>query len=322
MTKDIEFTAQNIQYNWRKRRVDSDRDTAPESLWHYTDGAGLMGILESEKLWATSTRFLNDVNEIEYGLGIAKDATEEILAGQQWQPHTVSLLKKMMGAKGMNLPGFLSARSEIYVACFCEERDLLSQWRAYGGPNTFGGYALKFQPKAGPHVWVEHLGSTDIRLEKVIYDREVQIELIKELLTPLTKLYDDTPSEEQMASVVESFREGLLEFSTFCKHPSFQEEKEWRIVYSRGNSSEHPAIEYRNSHGLIVPFVSLRLPDSQVENNDLQQNIEFLPMPITEVLVGPSPDPDLKKIGLWQFLRSSSTFQNVEITGTDSPLRV
>jgi len=39
------------------------RWSVPELLYHYTDSAGLQGILESRTLWATDIRYLNDETE-------------------------------------------------------------------------------------------------------------------------------------------------------------------------------------------------------------------------------------------------------------------
>ena len=35
----------------------------PATLYHYTDLSGFMGIVRSGQIWATDTRFLNDVTE-------------------------------------------------------------------------------------------------------------------------------------------------------------------------------------------------------------------------------------------------------------------
>ena len=36
------------------------------NLWHYTTSGGLMGILESQRLWATDYRHLNDSSELNH----------------------------------------------------------------------------------------------------------------------------------------------------------------------------------------------------------------------------------------------------------------
>jgi hypothetical protein len=43
-------------------------DFQPEQIvWHYTNGAGLVGILQSATLYATQVASLNDVRETKYG---------------------------------------------------------------------------------------------------------------------------------------------------------------------------------------------------------------------------------------------------------------
>jgi hypothetical protein len=43
------------------------RPALPESLFHYTDAAGLQGILKSRQIWATDCRYLNDREEMQVG---------------------------------------------------------------------------------------------------------------------------------------------------------------------------------------------------------------------------------------------------------------
>lgn len=45
----------------------------PEILYHYTDAKGLLGILNSKQIWATSYRFMNDAREFEYGFDLISD---------------------------------------------------------------------------------------------------------------------------------------------------------------------------------------------------------------------------------------------------------
>ena len=45
----------------------------PQTLCHYTDFSGLKGILETQSLWATDSRTLNDGTEEQYGFNVVKD---------------------------------------------------------------------------------------------------------------------------------------------------------------------------------------------------------------------------------------------------------
>src|SRR5262245_28776461 len=48
-----------------------------KALYHYTDLAGLQGILQNDDLWLTHSRYLNDDEEITHGYGIVKSVIEE-----------------------------------------------------------------------------------------------------------------------------------------------------------------------------------------------------------------------------------------------------
>ena len=48
---------------------------APETLHHYTNAAGLQGILKSKSLWASDWNFLNDRSELVYSHNLIRDFT-------------------------------------------------------------------------------------------------------------------------------------------------------------------------------------------------------------------------------------------------------
>src|SRR3989442_15987404 len=48
-----------------------------DPLYHYTDMAGLIGILDSQKLWFTHIQHLNDPTELVYGVRIATKTLED-----------------------------------------------------------------------------------------------------------------------------------------------------------------------------------------------------------------------------------------------------
>ena len=67
--------------------------TAP--LYHYTDGRGLKGILESGRVWFTDYRHLNDPSELTHGVDMARDvarglSTEADGCAQLFREHFVN----------------------------------------------------------------------------------------------------------------------------------------------------------------------------------------------------------------------------------------
>ena len=49
-------------------------------LYHYTDAKGLEGIITKKVIWASDYRFLNDANELNYGLMISSRNGEHTTA--------------------------------------------------------------------------------------------------------------------------------------------------------------------------------------------------------------------------------------------------
>lgn len=90
-------------------------------LYHYTNFAGLQGILESHKLRATYNKVLND-------------ATEQV--------HAEAVISHELAQLGISWPK-PTTQPKHFVTCFCESAKLLSMWRAYAG--NCGGYCLGFE---------------------------------------------------------------------------------------------------------------------------------------------------------------------------------
>ena len=45
----------------------------PDTLYHYTNLEGLMGIIQDKAIWATHTQYLNDTKEYTLALGLIRD---------------------------------------------------------------------------------------------------------------------------------------------------------------------------------------------------------------------------------------------------------
>jgi hypothetical protein len=116
---------------------DSDSETVPDFLWHYTDGAGALGILEGCALWATHALFMNDASE----LRLAYPLLEEALRIAEERQEGNEILRLVAAALSVMVSPTAQERDpEIYAVCFCEDGDLLSQWRGYGMVGT--GYSI------------------------------------------------------------------------------------------------------------------------------------------------------------------------------------
>jgi hypothetical protein len=75
---------------------------------------------------------------------------------------------------------------DVYVSCFCERRDQLSQWRGYS--STASGYALGFRSSC--------IGRMPGLLRRVVYDRDTQVMLVREAMNPLCQAMAGIPTSD------------------------------------------------------------------------------------------------------------------------------
>jgi hypothetical protein len=112
----------------------SRRSGSPDELFHYTSPEGLIGIIGSRSLWASDMLCLNDSSEATYAHGLIQGALD-MDNGRLLPPkHRSEFEEGLRSAFRMYSP---------FVTCFCENGDLLSQWRGYGGAGE--GFALGFR---------------------------------------------------------------------------------------------------------------------------------------------------------------------------------
>ena len=141
----------------------------PPVLYHYTTADGFLGIVETRSLWASNAAFLNDSTELVYIVSVLDEIVQELdESGDE-----VSI--RMSAFASLLRRGLTDLRAyDVYVACFCEAGDLLSQWRGY--PRDGGGYSLGFDS-----VVLDAAQS----LRRVVYDRPTQLDLVRSVLAPI-----------------------------------------------------------------------------------------------------------------------------------------
>jgi hypothetical protein len=104
-------------------------------LYHYTSGGGLLGIVDSEALWATQAQYLNDGKELGLAYDIALSLLDEF---ESRNPSGTSALRTYLNNTRHS--------AHIFIGSFSEQGDELSQWRAYG--RTGDSYSLGFDARA------------------------------------------------------------------------------------------------------------------------------------------------------------------------------
>jgi hypothetical protein len=106
----------------------------PRAFFHYTSPEGLIGIVTGTAIWASDMLSLNDASEAAYPYRLIA----EVLDAKH--PH---VSQEHIHRFKTQLTEYTFRLYAPFVVCFSEERDLLSQWRAYG--NNGEGFALAFK---------------------------------------------------------------------------------------------------------------------------------------------------------------------------------
>jgi len=298
-------------------------------LYHYTSAEGLRGIIENNELWATSAYYLNDSAEMFYGYNVLREVLDQWLKENTRTEDSITLgLARQLRSSFEDL---FEKRllKPIYIACFCEKDNLLSQWRAYG---QSGGYSIGFRvfPKIG--IFGERLTPEPniytCQWTQVEYDRTKQLAICREILYPIFAILDQPKVAHAMREVTEhpivgyqklltSTMDILLEEIVRFKSEAFKVEQEWRAVVRQrefmkqgtddGGKTPVPVC-FRTSRGMIVPYVRL-IP--------CQPNKK---LPITCLRSGPTLDKTMAGVSI-SMLLAKNGFPHLRIEGSDITVR-
>jgi hypothetical protein len=278
-------------------------------LYHYTDVLGLLGILESQRLWASNAAYLNDPTELLH----ARAVYREWLGARSDD----GIAKELLGHVQV-IDSLLEQMFHVFVACFCRKGDVLSQWRGYGSSGRGFAIGLDRQtigirtPRAAP---------INFFVARVVYDRDEQKAELSALLDPtlnaLTQMERDNGAQSartvMMARLGELQRGCLLKLVTF-KHPAYEAEEEWRAISIYERDVPAGELHFRGQGALLVPYVKLDLSPSAGHQTGR--------IPITEVIYGPTMHPQLTEKSLRLLLdKHGYPWTHTAIRGSEIPLR-
>lgn len=247
----------------------------PKTLYHYTTQTGYMGILGSQKIWATKINYLNDASEANYAIQVAKSLVDDFK--KKGFKKIETLVRFIEETEWLNLG------ADWYVSSFSEKGDLLSQWRSYCPKGS--GICLGFNRKG-----LRHLSENqDYSMIKCIYDQSTHRMLIKPILFKyiekiqnLHSAYDGgEPSSNHMINadkqLMKAFQSEFLKIAIYIKNPVFSEEREWRIIV---HEKEADGISYRQGNTMLIPYTTFMLSDENINA-------------VSEIIIGPTLHPHL-----------------------------
>jgi len=331
---DAERTFGGLHLN---ENVEQDKNGLVESklLYHYTDQAGLDGILSSGCMWATHFKFLNDLSEREHGFDIFIEALPRLKAASRdgvifsstdWDSFVTNL--------GKTLRNYFEVTSSFLISFTTDSPyeiehnksgcDRLSQWRGY----AFGkqGYCLGFD-----YAPIEEIGDRlhetiglSGSLRPCIYEDEEKIESAQQIIEPILEAYtEEIKKNSHNRSRIQPFKDPngkpmqifkarsahALFLYSLMKHASFDEEHETRLsaIFVDGVSDSN-LVQYRDGKGHRVPYIEVPI------------GIRRLDSTLKRIVVGPSEQKEQRAKEL-QFHLQQIGLSKVEVVLSKIPYR-
>ncbi len=268
------------QSNLRDFLVQHLIDHAPlpsGAIYHYTNGHGLIKIIGSGTLLASQIGCLNDSMEMTYAFDLLQERMAEAMKSGRHARVQAGFERIIQ-----RLESFRPEAMSVYVTSFTEDADSLSQWRGYAEGEA--GFAIGFDPGclAGAS---RHQASY---LLKVEYDPDRQRALLDDVIRWTDEHFAPGEGSAGTASGdlwAEKFATGWLDTLTSLaaclKHPKFDDEREWRIIYY-ARDEDLARMQFIQRRATISRHIPLTYrPLAQVDAPSDPR------LPITDIVIGP-----------------------------------
>lgn len=265
--------------------------TTVRTVWHHTNAAGLLGIIEKQELWASSPIAMNDQAEVVYGVSILRNVWSQ-MSGSVEDNEVRGFVDALLETLETRLI------SSVYMVCATKTKDSLNNWMHYSRNQ---GYAVGLSTALGyrPADWHGSRGimfPVSIGWHDVEYDADEQARMAKRSLDyALDALTHPRARANLEAMEYEEIIVDLLSALSVTvlklKHPAFEPEQEVRLLVPL-HPSEHE--KFRAGDRGVIPYVTVTY------NNDFDDHSGGkskpstwrMRLPIDVVYCGPNNSDD------------------------------
>ncbi|MFT5699855.1 MAG: hypothetical protein ACI8ZB_002723 [Desulforhopalus sp.] len=262
-------------------------DVPQERLYHYTNFKGLTGIVESQALWASDIRYMNDSAELKHAADLIKTEVNQRIAEGHAKPDLLNQFLDWVTHRITN--GHM-----LFATSFRSNGNLLSQWRGYSRLGK--GVSLGFDPD----YIVRCADQQSFQVGKCIYSCKRQAQLISQVIDAVEALaqsdyLENSPQDERNDQsyhpIFHLIESDLLRIAAILKHPSFAEEEEWRVVSPVITDFVNAPVQFREGASMLLPYINFDLVSR--DNG---------PVLLQHLFLGPTPNKTISMNSLTMFL--------------------
>jgi hypothetical protein len=256
-------------------------------VYHYTDGAAAVAILEDAKLRATNILYLDDGRDMAHALEFFRHALE---IREQQHPGGVTaelaaLIRQYLSEVGGYVP------PDIWIATFSSERDSAHHWESVQGCGH--AVAIGFTP-AGIGRGAETGGAL---LAPCCYDDDTKLAIMTRGIEVAERLYEKrraafARSPGAGVALVRYVLRELALFGALMKRSELKGEDEWRVILCNPSQT---AVGARRIRAIAKPeYTSLYIDLEIADATDR--------LPLCEILIGPGDRQQMTARAFWTLL--------------------
>lgn len=278
------------------------------TVYHYCGPDAFLSILSTRTLRATHADYLNDAGEIRSGIEIARAEATSLRDSAATGPgrYYFDQVLEQIGEK---------ASRHIFVVCFSEVSELLSQWRAYADDGH--GFAIGFDFQ---RLSDQPSPTGRTMSGKVLYDERLLRKAIRDYLlqnAPNSASHLEPGEEEAVVADASNHSWAILGTAVLFKHHGFREEREARIAVVCHLPKEWRSLQPAPTSELTGPLfissfdrVDEELPscrEFRVSSRGITPYLEwkFDASHVTEIRVGPRGNSNQQLTAVRMFLESN-----------------
>jgi hypothetical protein len=272
-------------------------------LHHYTSITALLSIVDTKSLWATNVHYLNDSSESELGLALMSQVAEEA------RRTAAGIDAEFLAYFADWLNGRVFEIASVYVLCFSESHNQLSQWRGYTQHGR--GVCLSIDSR----LLVQRMQVQGWTFQHSRYDQRSQLAWAEAILARMRREVG-VKTEGQKGDAKGAFEavlqgknlSDLLQVAATIKNEGFAEEHELRFISPMIDAGDN-RVRYRPGRTALIPYIEFQLAEPADQ------------LAIQEIMVGPSPTQHLTQSAIAGLVKQKRLREPCLISRSQIPYR-
>jgi hypothetical protein len=282
-----------------------------QTIWHYTNAPGFLGIIESGSIRATQVAAVNDSTETVYATRLYRGAITRLQQAHAGDDLVQGFLQGVLDetVEAPDMPGH--ADSKFFISCFTKLEDNIQQWMNYGGEHGENGYAIGFNPRG---LLID--GNTVV--VKVNYDTALHQEIAEETARLTLQYYQDGLVGPRLNDPVQwgkeffaAWDQAIYRLSPIAKDDGFSHEREYRLIHEL-QSYDMPFVRYQQKAHMLGRYIDLKANG--------WEGLRVPRLAIQKVMVGPGHHKGITKRSVESLLQQMG-YTSVEVLMSQRPVQ-